>query len=716
MKRFATRAGLAAALLLALVSLKPALAVVTSTWVVDSYSDWDAGDAENAIITSLGEIKPGWATDRTELEVDGVWTAVYTRDGSVLLGTDDEGAIYKVNGGKVSKLATIPDVIAVVSLAVGPDDTVYAGTMPEGQVWKVDGKSGKATKLAALKDVETVWSLAVDASGSALYAGTGPDGKLFRIEAKSGSAKLAFDTGDKRVLSLATGTDGAIWLGTSDKALVFRYDPKSRTARAMGDFSGNEITALAPFSGGVVVAANDFEEPSTSGMKTKAAIDTAEKKTDPGQAPKTPKTGTKPGADGATSSSAEVARKGERKGKGALYRVYGDSRLEQLHALTQSHYTSLAVTEDGRIYAGAGDKGRIYLIDSDDSVSTAFDVVERMVAALLYDKKHGISFATTDAAAFYRSTGLAKQSSYTSKVWDAKAPAQFGKLAWRSAGKLKVETRSGNTAKPGVGWSKWAAPRAAGSAGASGSSGKVGSPSGRYFQFRVSFSGDPDAVLRNATLYYLPQNQPTQIEEVTIGASDKDGLVTTKAGTTKPRSPVLKVKWKVSNPDDDATEYVLSVRREGEVLWRAINTGKSPLTATNYDWNTETFPDGWYRLRIAASDRPANSADRSLETYKTSPLFLVDNERPTLDGINVTYPNASARAVDALSTIAEMAFSVNDGPWMVGATRDGLFDDVAEMLRIELPKDLPAGVHTLAIRVADEAGNIGSETVTFRVK
>ena len=43
-------------------------------------------------------------------------------------------------------------------------------------------------------------------------------------------------------------------------------------------------------------------------------------------------------------------------------------------------------------------------------------------------------------------------------------------------------------------------------------------------------------------------------------------------------------------------------------------------------------------------------------------------------------------------------------------------DDLAEVLRIQLPRDLSRGVHTLAIRVADEAGNIGSASVTFRVR
>ena len=119
---------------------------------------------------------------------------------------------------------------------------------------------------------------------------------------------------------------------------------------------------------------------------------------------------------------------------------------------------------------------------------------------------------------------------------------------------------------------------------------------------------------------------------------------------------------------------------------------------------------------MTANDRRANSADRAIESHKTTPLFLVDNQKPSIAGITVRNLQATARATDSMSAIAEMAYSVDDGEWIVGATQDGLFDDLTEMLKITLPGDLSAGVHTLAIRVADEAGNIGSASVTFRVR
>jgi hypothetical protein len=692
----------------ALASL-PAHAVVTTTWVVETYQQFDQGDATSAFITSLGEVRPGWETKRTPIEGDGIWSAIRLGDGSVLVGTDVAGAVYKVTDGGAKKHASIAGAIAVVAMAPADGNAVWAGAMPGDKLWKIDG-AGKATATATLKGVETIWSLAAAPDGT-VYAGTGPDGKLFSI--RGGTAKQIYATDDKRITAIAVARDGAVWFGTSERALVFRYDPKKNDTRAMADFAGNEIGAIAAIGAGVVVAANEITEGMTTG-KSAAAVEAIEKPNAPkGQPSKTPEVGSKPGADKDT-SAADAGRKGARKGKGALFRVGDDGRLEQLHALTQTYFTSVLVGPDGAIYAGAADKGRVYMVESDDTVATAFDVDERAVSQLLWDRGN-LAFTTDDTAALYRVTGRASQAKYVSDVLDGKGVARFGKLAWVSSGKPKIETRTGNTAKPGTGWSAWQAPTSIGKMGGGTDAGKIASPPGRYFQFRVALDGADDR-LRRVTTYYVPQNQATTIEEVTIEPSEKQTLPTLKDSAAKPRSPVLKVKWKTENPDSDDTTYTLDVRREGEANWRRLEVGKTPLTSTSWDWNTETFPDGWYRLRVTSSDAMSNSPDRALVSSKTSTLFSIDNQRPAIDGFQISYPKANARGSDGLNVIAEMSFSVDDGPWQLGTTADGIFDDLVEDLRIDLPKGLAKGTHTLALRVADAAGNVGSVSATFVVK
>lgn len=694
--------------------VSPAGAVVTATWTVETYQQFDAGDATNAFITSAGELRPGWDTKRTAVEGDAVWSALRLADGSVLLGSDADGSIYRVQGDKATKLVSLPGAIAVVSLAQTTDGAVWAGAMPGDKLWRIDVGGKKATPTAQLKDTETIWSLA--ASGNTVYAGTGPSGKLFAIT--NGTAREVFDTDDKRVTATTVTSDGAVWFGTSERALVFRYDPKAKSTRAMADFAGNEISSLAPFRDGVVAAANELADAPSPVGKTAAQIEAAEKPAKAkGQAAKPPEVGTKPGADKDTPPVADLGRKGAKKGKGALFRIDNDGRLDQLHALTATYFTAVAVSGDA-VYAGAADKGRVYMVDADDSVATAFDVDERSVSQL-WVEKGAIGFATDDAAAAYRATGRASQARYVSDVLDAKSVSRFGKLAWVAQGRVKIETRSGNTAKPGVGWSEWQSPAQVARMGGGNEGGKIASPPGRYLQFRVALDDD-DARVRRVMAYYVPQNQPTEIQEVTVELAAKETMPTLKDLAAKPRSPILKLKWKVENPDSDETTYTLEARRDGEANWRPISTGqgqgKPPLTATTWDWNTETFPDGWYRVRVTASDAAANSPDRAMTTSKATTLFSIDNTRPVIDNLTVTYPRAQARATDAINTIAEMAFSVDDGPWQLGTTADGLYDDQSEDLRIELPKGLARGTHTLAVRIADAAGNVGSTSTTFVIK
>jgi hypothetical protein len=707
------KARLSAALVAALFIAPEAGAVVTATWSVETYQQFDAGDATSAIITSAGELRPGQDTKRTALDGDAAWAALRLGDGTVLIGSDAGGTVLRVSGDKMTKLATIPGAIAVVALAQTTDGTIWAGAMPGNKLFKIglDGKVTPGPQLPA-KDVETVWSLA--STGNTLYAGTGPSGKLFAITGNT--ARQVFDTDDKRITALATTSDGAVWLGTSERAIVFRYDPKDGKGRAMADFAGNEISSIAAYRDGVVAAANDRVDAPTPIGKTATQVEAVEKPNAPkGQAPKLPDLNTKPGADKDPLPITDLGRKGAKKGKGALFRIAGDGRLDQLHALTATYFTSVVVggPQKDTVYAGAADKGRIYMVDPDGSVATAFDVDERSVSQL-WMHNNQLGFATDDAAASYRATGRASQAKYVSDVLDAKAVSRFGKLAWVGKGRLKLETRSGNTAKPGVGWSEWQAPQGTKKLGGGAEGGKIASPAGRYFQWRVAL-GDDAARVGKVSAYYVPQNQATTLTEVTV-EPNAEKLPTMKDLAAKPRSPVLKLKWKIENPDSDETVYTLEARRDGEANWRPISTGKTPLTALTWDWNTETYPDGWYRLRVTASDASANSPDRALTSSSTTTLFAIDNQRPAIDAFTVAYPKASARASDAISTIAEMAFSVDDGPWQLGTTADGLFDDTTEDLRLDLPQNLTRGTHTLAIRVADAAGNVGSVSTTFVIR
>ena len=231
----------------------------------------------------------------------------------------------------------------------------------------------------------------------------------------------------------------------------------------------------------------------------------------------------------------------------------------------------------------------------------------------------------------------------------------------------------------------------------------------------MTFDG-PDARLGAVTLAYLPQNQRARITE--LGTADSaapapaiGALGALAAGTSPSAAPrahqtVLKLRWKVENPDGDELTYRLAFREENEAVWRPLG-GPDPLTKTEFDWNTEGLPDGNYVVRVTASDERSEPRDRALETSFTSSPILVDNRKPEVVGLVAKLPYVSGRARDDQSPLSAMEYAVDGGDWQLLAPNDGIADDVVEAFTIKLPPLAP-GPHAVTVRVWDSADNVGA--------
>src|SRR5262249_59814689 len=119
-----------------------------------------------------------------------------------------------------------------------------------------------------------------------------------------------------------------------------------------------------------------------------------------------------------------------------------------------------------------------------------------------------------------------------------------------------------NTSKPDQSWSGWQKPTRTDKLGDGGLA-RVASPEGRYVQFRLSLGAA--ATVRDAQIYYLAQNQRPRLTEIQAGEEPKPGAASLPAAMTpKARSPVVKLRWKVENPDGDELCYRLWFREESE--------------------------------------------------------------------------------------------------------------------------------------------------------
>lgn len=706
----------AAALLCACITSTAAFAGGTRVWHLTSYKDFDEGEATGVLLSSLGEATSGFSAARIDVNESVVYSSATGPDGTTFVGTGDQGLVYAYKAGTLRKLAKL-DAVLVSSLAPGPSGSVFAGTMPGGRVYAItrDGKVREAAKL----DAEHVWALVYDEGKQTLYAATGPNGRLFAIDvshldrpAVGRRDKLVYDSGEKHLLSLVRGDEGALYAGSADQAILYKITPGAGggapTVQAVHDFEGDELRAIARRGSTLYVAVNEFQHGAGAAAPAAPAGPNAPRGTKM-VLPATPPT--------APAASAGVPR--DRKGRGAVYRVDPDGRVEQLHALADGYFTALYVDADGNVWAAAGSNGRVYLIRPDRTVITAFDLPERQVLTLAFDasaQKGGPSglLGTGDAGALYRITpDPQKDAHYVTKVFDAQFPARWGNVAWGGRGALALETRSGNTSHPDKTWSGWTAPQRP-QAGADGGNGHVASPPGRYLQVRAGFGG-ARTVLRDVTVYYQPQNQRPRVAEITVGDEATQKHVSAFARSAKPRSPIVKLRWRVDNPDDDDLIYRLSYRQESETNWKPIG-GAEPLTHTEYEWNTESIPDGNYVVRVIASDERSNPREDALEHSLTSTPFLVDNRKPELADVAVAYPTASGRAHDSFSAISELAYSIDGGDWQPFSPKDGIFDDPTEEFSVKLPSGLARGGHSLAVRAVDAADNVGAIQLNFRVK
>jgi len=661
-------------------------AVPTATFKVSTYDELNKGEPQGTLVSSKGEVLVG----RGSAKLKGpkalmMWASTRDHKGTVYFGTGAGGTLLSVKGNKVKKVADL-NAILITTLAAGRRGKLLAGTMPDARILEVDTRTGKWKELARLPS-EHVWALLYDAKAKKIYAASGAPGKVFSIPAGGGKPSVYYDPDEKHLLCLQRGPKGALLAGSGNKAILYRITGKGK-ATAVHDFDATELRDVEVTGDGTIyVAVNKFTLKSGGLPRYDRS-----KKGKGGTAMKFPKKKAK-----RAKFRASELRSGAKSGKGALFRIKGDT-VEQVIALKDGYFTDLQVDPAGVLWAGEGAKGKVFWVQKDKTVQSAFDFTERQVLSLAVGGKQQY-LGTGDAGVIYRvKAGPGAKPAYLSEVLDAKVNAHWGVVHYRTSGRLALASRSGHTTKPDKTWTPW---RAAGRHG--GDRLKLTSPPGRYLQLKFTWSAPFSGVLRSFTAYYRPVNRRAKITELTVAEPAKG----------KPRTPKLKLKWKVENDDKDALVYRVEMREEMATAWRRIS-GTKPLEKAEFEWDTEPVPDGYYRVRVIASDEKANAPQFTLTDTRVSARLLVDNRKPRVNGLAARYPQVSGTAQDSYSPIKRIEYSIDGESWRLVAPLDGIFDTPGEAFRFKLPADLPKGDHVLAVRATDEAGNMGVAQVKLK--
>ncbi len=418
------------------------------------------------------------------------------------------------------------------------------------------------------------------------------------------------------------------------------------------------------------------------------------------------------------------------------------------------------LSQDGRLWVATGLEGKLYRW-ADPQMLLEKDVDERQIVALLPGEP-GPAFSTTNAAALYRITaGTETSGTYTSAALDAGQVARFGTFRWRgetpAGSSLRFSFRSGVSAEPDRTWSAWTDPRPGESSANGPEISLADLPRGRYVQWRAELRADnrgggkgTSPRLWGAELSYRQENLKPRIDQlaalepgqILVPANfnpssqvyepahpNREGIFTSVGqqsdddggGRTKPlwKQGFLTLRWAAADPNEDQLVYDLAFRpldaenaSEGrdaeEHGWLAM---AGELEDDWYSFDATVLPDGVYRFRLRASDRPANDPASALLSERISDPVVVDHAPPVLGEVRRDGKRLRVTVRDTASPLREAVASLDAQEWKPIEAVDGLLDGRTETFLIDLgedagPADPKEGGSLLLLRVTDAAFNV----------
>jgi len=762
-----------AALALGLGSLPVAHAVTTEQVNHDTFAEFSQGEFDNISLTSEGylELAPGM-TNLATLKDPIIWTAVRDKHGNVFIGTGNQGKIYKLDSkGKLSTFFA-PNEVMIHALAIDHKGRLYAATSPKGRVYRFDDE-GHAT-VYCVPDETYIWAMTFGKDGS-LYLATGNRGKILRVPANSSTpAKVEtyFETGETHVTALAWGKDGNLLAGTSPHGYLYRID-KANHGFVLFNSGDDEIKQIAVAPDGTIYASSFVESPSSKSSATPAVsgvtiistsggADSASKSNKTGSAAAAHSASAAAGEDDSAESpnaaqivasimSAKKPRGAGGKSLGAIYRISTNGFYEKYWSAPNEAIYSMTLLPDGSLLVGTGDKGRIYSLSSPNRwklLQQTSDGAQVSVLLPAADGSKEYYAATSHPAWMCRlNFALADKGIYTSKALDANQVSQWGNIHPDGNAptntSLEFSTRSGNTEKPDKTWSDWSA------ATPLDSEINIASPPARYLQYRAEFQRNTNAPsttaqLQRVRLYYQNQNAAPVVSNIRVYAEGfgvskmpmpvieapmnlaqllgKGRIMTNRILTRVPplkvtrRPGLCTVVWSASDPNQDDLIYSVAIRSEHEKDWTTL---VDKTDDTFYSFDTAGFSEGYYYVRVTASDKPSNTPETTRNTSETSEAFLIDNTAPALTVAEQKVEKDSARfvvdATDKTSVINSASYSLDGKDDINIRPKDLIFDSRKETFVIDL-NDLDKGAHSLLLHVQNEANNTAVLKLNFECR
>jgi len=694
-------------------------------WDIGSRADLLKGEARGISINDTGVITLApEATQVFNTEQPYVWSTAIDPTGNVYLGTGHDGKLFRFGADGKGSLLFKASELDVTALAIAKDGSIFAATSPDGKVYRVttDGKS----EVYFDPEDKYIWSLAILGDGS-LAVGTGDNGKLYRVRAAGAkpAEALLVDTNQTHVMSLAVNARGDLIAGTDPGGLVLRISSDGK-AFALYDAPLREIHALAAAPDGSIYALGLGDSAATT--KATAAADAA-------TAAAVTVTTTDESAAAAAPTPAR-SRNDLSSARSAVFHILADGGTDIVwSSTTVTGFALMANT--GGVLIGTSDKGRVYSVTDSGRDTLLLQTSEGQISSLLARGSDVFAASSNQGKLIRFGVAKVKDGSYESPVRDAKLTASWGKIWWRGAGPIELQTRSGNSERPDMTWSDWSASYTE-TTGA-----QISSPRARFIQWRAILKSSPAANreyarLEDVSLAYLPRNVAPEVVAITvlppgialqqqiqmpidpnIEAAGLDasmfGFVTQAPPRRVFQRGARSLQWQAEDRNGDTLQYAVYYRALNESNFRLL---KEHVRETFYTVDAASLADGQYVFRVVASDDLDNPSVLALAGDRISEPLDIDNTPPVIRSAGqVQLVGDRVRAVfdieDTTGRIKRADVSIDGSPWREVFPDDGIADGGKERYSLDLSVVGP-GEHTISLRAFDNSNNAGNLSVTFR--
>ena len=752
----------------------------TRTWEQTKYDDFEKGSSHGVAISSDGNLTLAPAFDALYTSPSTyLWSLASDAQGNAYAAAGSPARVYKLTPDGKASIIFAPQELQVQALVVDAGGAIYAATSPDGKVYKIvhggptPGKapdsshstaevaaaqegakpatSGEPPRTSVAVDssysssvffdpkTKYIWALALDRQGN-LYIGTGDRGEIFRVE-RNGGGNLFFKSDEAQIRALDFDNAGNLIAGTDGSGLIYRITPQGE-GFVLYSAPKKEITALAVDAKGNIYAAGAGEKRGASAPPASPLVPAPVSVTTAPAIVLGPQGGSSGAPPSASTFTAIPYPNVTNVGGSEVYCISAEGSPRTIWSSHEDLVYALAFDQAGRLLAGTGNRGKIFVIHGNQYTDLA-KASANQVTAFARAPKGGLYAATSNLGKiFLLGPNPVAEGTYESDVFDAKNFSKWGRVEVRGSGAFDLFARSGNVDNPDRNWSQWKKVDLEQEL-------PIDAPSARFIQWKAVLHSNRTPVIDSVILNYLPKNVAPEVEDVTVmvGARVPPGTHTEPGNSAGYEAPIptihdrhfIAVKWKAHDANDDTLEYDVYYRGDGETRWKLL---REDIDERFVNLESDLFPDGGYTVRIVASDVPSHSVEEALTGEATSPRFEVDNTPPHIEFLSAKVEgdqvHLTFRAVDSFSPITRAEYSIDADDWQLVEPVGQISDYKVESYDVKIP--IPATSsgaetavatssgkraahasasseeHTILVRVYDRFENMGTNKVVVKAQ